>query len=135
MQRIMATGAFVFLTMAFAGCATGGSARTDRLPRKHMPRASVTITEQELARFQSALSLEEVIRQARPWFLTSRGRVPAVSVDDGPAMELSFLRFIPVADVQEVRLLRASSSLGKAMVTSTGGVVIGDILHVITRRH
>ena len=135
MLRIVARGALVLLTVASAGCAAGGSARADRVPRGDRPRASTTITELELGRFGSALSLEEVIRQARPWYLSGRGRVPAVSVDDGPAMEIAVLRFIPVADVQEVRLQRASSSLGKALVTSTGGIVIGDVLYVTTKRH
>jgi hypothetical protein len=134
MLRIVAGAAFVLWTVASAGCATGGSARTDRVPRGDQPRASTTITELELARFHGTLSLEEAIRQARPWYLSGRGRVPAVSVDDGPAMEISVLRFIPVSDVHEVRLQRASSSLGKAMVTPTGDIVIGDVLYVTTKR-
>jgi hypothetical protein len=88
----------------------------------------------ELSRHLQAPSLHSAIQHMRPWFLSGRGRAPAVSIDGGPAVEISVLYLISVRDVLEIRLERASSSVGRQMVTPDGRVVVGDLIVVTTRQ-
>jgi hypothetical protein len=66
--------------------------------------------------------------------LVSRGgTTPRVSVDGSPPADLSLLRTIEASAVREVRLQRASSSVGHAAIAVNGDVIVGDVIVVMTR--
>lgn len=121
------------LTGLAAGCATQRPAT--RVPSEPGPSsASVVVTDQELARLLTQGSLMDALQQLRPFWLTSRGTPPLVSVDGSTPSELSLLRLIPVSTVREVRLERSSSSAGRATILPNGDVIVGDVIVVSTRR-
>jgi hypothetical protein len=94
---------------------------------------NMVVTGAELSRDGRDESLLNALRRQRPWFLGSRGTMPMVVVDGSPAAELSVLETIRVSAISEVQLLRASSSPGRAAFSSTGRVIVGDVLLVRTR--
>ena len=122
--------AFASLT---AGCTTKRPAT--RVEGETGPLSpSVVVTAQELARFVRQGSLLDALEQIRPSWLAGRGSPPLVSVDGSAPADLSSLRLIPVSTVQEVRLQRASSSVGRSTITPNGNVVVGDVIVVSTRK-
>jgi len=65
--------------------------------------------------------------------LRSRGASPPlVSVDGSAPAELSLLRTIQTSTVREVRLLRASSSVGIVGIAPNGDVIASDVIVVTT---
>jgi hypothetical protein len=116
-----------------AGCATH-SAETRRPSETASSSASVVVTGQGLARLVRQGSLMDALQQLRPSWLATRGTPPLVSVDGSTPTELSYLRLIPVSTVHEVRLQRASSSVGRSMIMPNGDVIVGDVIVVSTRR-
>jgi hypothetical protein len=124
------------LGVIVAALATGCAATSTRRAAPDADRSgrisSDVITTSELNRLPQGLTVMAAIEQARPWFLHSRGSVPAVSVDGSPPRELSVLLLIPAADVTEVRLTRGAGS--SAAIRADGAVVVGDVILVSTRR-
>ena len=116
-----------------AGCATHSPA-TRRPSETASPSASVVVTAQELARLVRQGSLMDALQQLRPSWLATRGTPPLVSVDGSTPTELSYLQLIPVSTVHEVRLQRASSSVGRSMIMPNGDVVVRDLIDVSTRK-
>jgi hypothetical protein len=92
------------------------------------------LTNQELARLVRQGSLMDALQQLRPFWLGTRGTPPLVSLDGSTPTELSYLRQIPVSTVHEVRLQRASSSVGRAVIRPDGDVAAVDVIVVSTRR-
>jgi hypothetical protein len=90
------------------------------------------VTAQEMARFVRQGSLMDALKQLRPSMLNARGSVPLVSVDGSPPVEASLLHLIPASNVREVRLQRASSSVGHIIIAPNGDVVAGDVILVTT---
>lgn len=115
-----------------AGCSTRGL--TGRSTREPHGAESTVVTAAELARIGRQGSLMDALQRLRPSMLTSRGGTPLVSIDDSPATDLSSLRMIAASDVCEVRLHRASSSIGRSAVLPNGDVVVGDLIAVTTWR-
>lgn len=129
-RRVTLMIAFASLT---AGCATQRPAA--RIPGETGPSSPSTIvTAQELARFVSQGSLLDALEQLRPYWLGARGAPPQVSVDGTAPADLSSLRLIPVSTVHEVRLERASSSVGRPAILPNGNVRSGDVIVVSTRK-
>jgi hypothetical protein len=114
-----------------AGCAVQAVSSRDATSRVY---ASTALTAQELEGIARQGSLMDALERLRPGWLVSRGSTPSVSVDGAPPTELSFLRGIPASTVREVRLERASSSVGRAAFAPNGGVIVGDMIVVTTRR-
>jgi len=56
------------------------------------------------------------------------------SEQDGVATDIACLRMIPVSTVREVRLERATSSVGRAIVAPNGDVLAGGNLIIVTTR-
>ena len=75
----------------------------------------------------------DALRRIRPAMLDGRGSKLMVVIDATPAMELSVLETLPVSAVAEVKLLRASSSVGRSALSSNGRVTVGDLLLVRTQ--
>ena len=116
-----------------AGCANRAPA-TRRPGETATSSASVVVTAQELARFVRQGSLMDALEQLRPYWLGARGAQPLVSVDGSAPTDPSSLRLIPVSTVHEVRLQRASSSVGRSAILPNGDVVARDVILVSTRR-
>jgi len=73
------------------------------------------------------------LRRVRPEFFTARGAPPlAVSIDGGPLTDLSILETMGVSMIEDVSLERGATSVA-ARITTTGDVVVGNVLLVRTR--
>ena len=73
------------------------------------------------------------LRRVRPEFLMTRGSTSlAVSIDGGPLEDLSILETLRVSTIEDVSVERGASSAGPRITTS-GAVVVGDVLLVRTR--
>ena len=112
------------------GCAMRAGSSRDATSRTW---ATTVVTAQELESIVRQGSLMEALQRLRPEWLVSRGGAPYVTVDGAPPTDLSFLSTIPASTIREVRLERASSSVGHAAVASSGRVVVGDMIVVTTR--
>lgn len=74
------------------------------------------------------------LRRVRPEFFWMRGSTSlAVSIDGGPLADLSILETMPISTIEDVSLERGASSVGPRITTS-GDVVVGNVLLVRTRR-
>jgi hypothetical protein len=113
------------------GCATRAVSSRDETERAW---AGTVVTGQELEGIVRQGSLMEALQRLRPMWLVSRGRTPYVSVDGAPPTDLSFLATIPASTIREVRLERSSSGAGRAAVAPNGGVIVGDMIIVTSRR-
>jgi hypothetical protein len=125
--------AFVVTGLA-AGCSTRGLTVRSSTREPHGASGYTVVTAAELARIGRQGSLMDALERLRPSMLASRGATPLVSVDGSPASDLSSLRMIGASDVREVRLHRASSSVGRSAVLRNGDVVVGDLIVVTTWR-
>jgi hypothetical protein len=73
------------------------------------------------------------LRRVRPEFFWMRGSTSlAVSIDGGPLTDLSILETMNVSTIEDVSLERGASSIAPRITTS-GDVVVGDVLLVRTR--
>ena len=119
-----------------AAIITEACASTSAMPsaRDAEGSSSDVITAAELTRLDPGLSMIDVVEHARPWFLHPRGSVSTVSIDGAPPMEPSVLRAISVAQVREVRLLRAAGTSGPATIRPDGGLSVGNVILVLTGR-
>ena len=95
---------------------------------------STRVTAAELTRYAEGRSLMEALQRLRPGFLVARGARPLVSIDGASAGDQSVLSTIPVADVFEVRLVKAASLEARPSIRPNGDVVTGDLLLVLTRK-
>ena len=127
---LRATTAFAVAGLA-AGC-TGHAGTRRSSEATNNASSSTVVTAQELAGLARQGSLMDALERLRPNMLASRGTPPRVSVDGAPLAELSFLRSIPASTVREVRLQRASSSVGHAFIAPNGDVVLSDVIVVTT---
>jgi hypothetical protein len=94
---------------------------------------ATVVTAQELARSTPQGMLLDALQRVRPLMLRSRGASPPlVSVDGSAPAELSLLRTIQTSTVREVRLLRASSSVGIVGIAPNGDVIASDVIVVTT---
>jgi hypothetical protein len=74
------------------------------------------------------------LRRVRPEFFYLRGSTSlAVSIDGGPLEDLSILETMRVSTIEDVSLERGASSVGPRITTS-GAIIVGDVLLVRTRR-
>lgn len=113
--------------------ACAGRAHTRSTAPEQIASARVVVTAAELARFRAANSLMEALDAMHPAWLASGGRALKVSIDGAPPADYSALFYLPVYLVVEVSLRRVGS-IGKAMTTTGGHVVVGgDLLLVRTR--
>jgi len=96
--------------------------------------ATAMLSGQELAGIPQQGSLMDALQRLRPGWLQSRGATSSVVVDGGVATDLAYLRMIPVSTVREVRLERATSSVGRAIVAPNGDVLAGGNLIIVTTR-
>jgi hypothetical protein len=92
------------------------------------------ITAAELSRYAAGTSLLDALQRLRPNLLRSRGTRALVSIDGTAPTDQGVLSFIPVSTVAEVRLLRATNSVGKPAILGNGEVVLGDVLLVVTHK-
>lgn len=122
--------------LAVAGLSAGCATHALRTPSASMmttgASASTVVTAQELAGIIRQGSLMEALQRLRPFMLASRGTTPWVSIDGAPPAELSLLRTIPASEVREVRMLRASSSVGHVITAPNGDVIVADLIVVST---
>jgi hypothetical protein len=114
-----------------AGCVAGAASprgATDPVS------ASTVVTAQELQGIPQRGSVTDALKRLRPNWLISRGGTPYVSVDGAPPTELSFLDTILASTIREVRIERASSSVGHSAIGPNGRLIVGDIIIVTSRR-
>ena len=79
-------------------------------------------------------SLYDALTRLRPWIIARRGGQQVfVSIDGSPLTDAAILKSIRASTVYEVRLRRASSSVGHAAASPTGAVIFGDVVEVTTR--
>jgi hypothetical protein len=98
-----------------------------------MEGSSVLVSGSELRRLDRGQSLLNVIQQLRPAWLAGRTATLGVSLDGSPPSDLALLRSIDIADVVEVRIVRAIHGSGTPLITADGAVVVGDVILVRTR--
>ena len=125
--------AMVLATLLVTGCARA-SMQSPAGRQAVFDDRSTRVTAAELSRYAEGRSLMEALQRLRPGFLTVRGAQPLVSVDGAAAGDQSLLNVIPVAEVFEVRLVKATSLEGRASIRPNGDVITGDILLVLTRK-
>ena len=92
------------------------------------------LTVAELSRYAPGTSLLDALQRLRPTFLYPRGTRALISVDGTAATDQDVLSSIPVSVVAEVRLLRATTSVGRSTILPNGDVATGDVLLVLTRK-
>lgn len=92
------------------------------------------VTAAELSRYTPGTSLLDALQRLRPSFLYPRGTSALVSIDGTAPTDQGVLSSIPVSTVAEVRLLRATNSVGRPTILPNGDVVVGDVLLVLTRK-
>jgi hypothetical protein len=98
-------------------------------------RESAVVTAANLSSGGESRSVLAALQQARPWFLLgTRGRMPAVFLDESLMTDISILSTLSVSDICEIRLQRATSGAGHVLILSNGDVSSGDVLVVRTRR-
>lgn len=102
-------------------------------PLQEGASASTVVGAAELLKVGQGQTLRTALERTRPWFFTGRGGAPVVSIDDGPAADVSVLNMIPVVDVREVRFQRATTNVGRSIVRPNGDVATGDVILVLTR--
>jgi hypothetical protein len=103
------------------------------VPTRSSVSPSSVVTWQAFGRIVRQGTLLEALERLRPSMLVARGgRLPLVSVDGAPPTDLSLLRTIPASVVSEVRLQRASSSVGHSRILPNGDTIVGDVIVVTT---
>ena len=123
--------AFIAVFVSAAACT---HATNRPAPHASDGSSATTITLSELLARGASGSAYSVIEQLRPW-LSSRGpRRVAVSIDGSPPGDLGLLHAISVATVREIRLMRASSTVGQPRITRDGAVELIDVIVVTTRK-
>ena len=101
-------------------------------PDRAQGSSSDVITMAELRQLDPALSVMDAVAHARPWFLHPRGSASMVTIDHSPPTEPSILRTLSVADVKEIRLLRAATGTPPIAIRADGMTSVADVILVIT---
>lgn len=128
--RVALTVASIVLCGACAQQATRGF-RAGALSDGGLPTELVTAS--ELASGGNGRSVLAALQRTRPSFLGTRGRLPAVSLDGSLVTDISILSTLFVSDICDIRIQRATSGAGHAVILSNGSVSTGDVLLVRTR--
>ena len=98
--------------------------------------SSQAVSAADLSRDGGNDTVLAALRRVRPEFFRMRGSRStslAVSIDGGPLTDLSILETMRVSTIEDVRLERDALSVAPRITTS-GDVVVGDVLLVRTRR-
>jgi hypothetical protein len=112
-------------------CATTAARPSGRASAESSSRDAVSAA--ELSRDGLNDTVLAALRRVRPEFFYLRGSTSlAVSIDGGPLTDLSILETMGVSTIEEVSLGRGATSVGPRITTS-GAVVVGDVLLVRTR--
>jgi hypothetical protein len=117
-------------SVGWVGCTTGVN---EARPSGESRSSSTVVIAADLSREPPTENLMDALRRIRPALLDGRGSKLMVVIDASPPMELSVLEMLRVSAVAEVRLLRASSSVGRSALSSDGRVTVGDLLLVRTQ--
>jgi hypothetical protein len=98
------------------------------------PSSSQAVSAAELSRDGQNDTVLAALRRVRPGFFMMRGSTSlAVSIDGGSPEDLSILETMRVSTIEDVRLERGATSVAPRITTS-GAVIVGDVLLVRTRR-
>lgn len=124
--------AILFAVVGSAACTTTAVRPSNQTGSRSFNRQTVSAA--DLSRDGQDDTVLAALRRERPEFFNPRGFAPlAVSIDGGAPMELSILESMRVSTIQDVSLERGASSVGPRL-TTTGAVIVGDVLVVRTRR-
>jgi hypothetical protein len=126
----------VAILLAVVGSASGCTTTAVRPSHQTGSRLSPleTVSAADLSRDGQNDTLLTALRRVRPEFFTARGSAPpAVSIDGGPLTDLSILETMRVSTIEDVSLQRGASSVAPR-ITTTGEVVVGNVLLVRTHR-
>lgn len=116
-----------------AACAGRTSMDASRRNTPGTASSASVVTAAELSKYANS-TLLDALSAVRPWLLNGRGTPPSVSIDGAAATDISALRWISVATVAEVRLLRGSGSAdARTRLLANGDAISGDVLLVKTR--
>lgn len=115
-----------------SGCATSAVRPSDQTWSRSS--SGQTVSAMDLSREGQSDMVLAALRRVRPEFFNARGSAPlAVSIDGGPLTDLSILETMRVSAIEDVSLERGASSVAPR-ITTTGEVVVGNVLLVRTRR-
>jgi hypothetical protein len=124
--------AYVVITYSVFACsATAAPAARARANATPQPGECI-LSAEDLARYSAASHLSDALERVRPALMRTNNLL--VSVGGSAPTELSILSTIAVAEVAEVRLVRASTSAGISSIRSNGDVLVGDVLLVVLRK-
>ena len=113
-------------------CAISAGRPSGQGPSESSSRQAVSAA--ELSREGRNDTVLAALRRVRPGFFMMRGSTSlAVSIDGGSPEDLSILETMRVSTIEDVRLERGATSVAPRITTS-GAVIVGDVLLVRTRR-
>lgn len=111
----------VALTLATAGCASGGTAGTGGSPHG----TSTKIVQEELANLNQLSALAAIQRLRPNWLRTRTGTPPQVHIDGNFQMGgVETLRTIPIADIQEMEYLNAADATTRFGTNYVSGAIL-----------
>lgn len=115
-----------------SGCTTTALRPSNRTAAQYSTRQTVSAA--DLSREGPDDTVLAALRRVRPEFFNPRGLTPlAVSIDGGAPEDLSILETMRVSAIEDVSLEHGVSSV-RPRVTTTGAVIVGDVLLVRLRR-
>ena len=115
-----------------SGCTTTAVRPSNQAGSRPFNRQTVSAA--ELSNDGQNDTVLAALRRVRPEFFNPHGLAPlAVSIDGGPPGELSILEMMRVSTIEDVSLEHGALSVGPRL-TTTGAVIVGDVLQVRTWR-
>ena len=117
------------------GCAVSQGERVVASSASTTVSSALLISQPELLRVGAGNQLLSAIQRTRPSWLAGRNGLVSVSIDDAPPTDPTVLASVPISQVLDVRLVRATQSVGRSVVTPRGDVVVADLILVRTRLH
>ena len=117
------------------GCTVSQGKRVVPSPASTIASSALLISQAELLRVAAGDQLLSAIQRTRPSWLAGRNGLVSVSIDDAPPTDPTVLGSVSISQVLDVRLVRATQSVGRPVVTSRGNVVVADLILVRTRLH
>jgi hypothetical protein len=115
-----------------SGCTTTAVRPSNQTASRYSARQTVSAA--DLSRDGQNDTVLAALRRVRPEFFNPRGLAPlAVSIDGGPPEDLSILESMRVSMIEDVSLEHGALTIGPRL-TTTGAVIVGDVLMVRTRR-
>jgi hypothetical protein len=113
-----------------SGCTTTAVRPSNQTGSRSFNRQTVSAA--DLSREGQDDMVLVALRRVRPEFFNPRGLAPlSVSIDGGAPVELSILESMRVSTIEDVRLEHGALSVGPR-ITTTGAVIVGDVLLVRT---